>query len=646
MHKESEDGYPHDRLSLSDLEVNEDWYEMMALYTMNSSPNGNKMEGIGEQTTNEVCIHRLPYYKKLAADGNGFFESIRYSQDDLEIAIPGTLGTHSIFSLLENHIRNTAKHAPTSTVGSKMPVNIIIKISKLIHKNGSEDHDYYKMELTSNIPTVCDPGQKSKILEGLQEPIDIDTKALGFADMRINASLLAFKEIKQETLKSSIEMPKYYPGNPKNGQSVSFHLLLTRPCNVVFVGETFRNLRTPELEKHGIRQFDTASECIKSLSDKPRAFQFALLTNEVFNDSDNNDIFLKRLPWRVLVSLKMGKCNKSLQKLIKQRRVTAAPDLIINEHDSPEKILAKCWDAWLKNRWQPPYTLNMFFEGNKELDERYGSKGAQLNKNLTYSFNLGSNSTTVFEDEDSFEVFYDRHGSFRDNISANLHKKNISRLAWEHFDKNNPDFDLINNDKLKCPEISFSKLIESGIHKILIIDERAREAGLKSMGYFTYLGEDDEDESGENNPFLRFAMAARVFIADSLLINNEEVLYDTGERKTNRMEKFFQVNLTSKPKKLICFNGKLKSRHSIKSAEIFSKFDTLIIHRTMLSKINDNGLFNTLDENFPNIIITTGGGTLKYKPMIMNRTRMLPYAVVKQYLLNGAIAKNCITNLI
>ena len=647
MHKSSEEGHPHDRLSLSDLEIDKDWYEMMAIYDLDgSSCNKKNIDNNKEKSLHGVCIHRLPYYKKLAADGNGFYQSVQYSLDDLEVAIPGTLGTHSIFSLLENQIRNTAKHASTSTVGSIMPVNIIIKISKRIDKNAIEDPDFYNMELTSNIPTIHDQDQKSKILKGLQEPIDIDTKALGFADMRINASLLAFREIKQETLDMSIEEPRYYPKNAANGQSISFCMQLTRPCKVVFIGEAFRKFRTSELEKRGIRQFDTASDCIKSLGDTPRAFQFAVLKKEIFDEIENIDLLIKSLPWRVLVSASKEECNESLRKLIELRRVTPAPDLVLKENDQPEGMLEKCWNSWLRYRWKPPYTLNIFFDNNKSLDHRYGSKADKMDENLSFSFQLGSGNSVVFEKNNSFDVFYDRHGNFRDNINANLHKKSLLQLSWEYFDKNNPDSDLIHNDQLNYPEISFSKLLESGIHKILVIDERAREEGLKSMSHLTYLGEDDADESGENNPYLRFAMAARVYIADSFLIDGEEVLYETGATLSKGLEKFFQVSLKSEPKKQLCFNGRLKSRIDQTSLDVFSKFDTLIIHRTMLSKVDAKGLFSILGENFPNIIITTGGGTLKYEPEIMNRTRMLPYAAVKKYLLNGAIAKNCITNLI
>ena len=643
LYKNDENKTLTDRLSFSDLGIDNNWLEMMAVYNLE-----NKIQTTDKNKNKEqknTCIHRLPYFKKLFGKDGKFYRDIDYTLADIEVAMPGTLGSQSIYSLLENHIRNTAKHASSSTVSSKMPVNIIIKISKRKDRNDAEDPDFYNMELTSNIPTIHEQSHKTKIEEALIEPIDGDTKALGFADMRINATLLAFREIKQENLNISIDKPDYYPKPAVNGQSISYCMALTRPCKIVFVGKGYHKFNKEKLISAGIRQYNTMKLCIEAMRNNPRAFEFAVLQKDVFDEPDDHNLFLKCLPWRVMVSSDKHEFNPSLQKLIELRRVTSAPGLKIEDSNAPEEMLKKCWDAWLTNRWQPPYTLNMYFDNSVELDKRYGSKADNLDESLSFSFQLGSQKSEVFEKKNSFDVFYDRHGRLRDHINANLHKKSLLQLSWEQIDKNNPDFDLIHNDKLKFPEISFSRLIESGIHKILVIDERAREAGLKITKSSPYLGMDYDEKT--NNPYLRFAMAARVFIADSFLINDEEVLFDTGEISPSEdSSKFFQVKLKSKPEKQLSFNGQLSDRPDFNSLNIFSKFDTLIIHRTMLSKVEAKDLFDILDQNFPNIIITTGGGTLKYEPEIMNRSKMLPYAAVKKCLLNGAIAKNSISNLI
>ena len=82
--------------------------------------------------------------------------------------------------------------------------------------------------------------------------------------------------------------------------------------------------------------------------------------------------------------------------------------------------------------------------------------------------------------------------------------------------------------------------------------------------------------------------------------------------------------------------------HLQDNAEPFHKFDTLIIHRTILTSLleKDEKLFVMLSQEFPNILVCTGGGDIKYKPSVMARVTQISYSVVYKYFLNGSIAKN------
>jgi hypothetical protein len=635
LYKKHENVVLTGRLSLGDLGIDSNWLEMMANYNFD---NNTQLTDNKEHKT--TCIHRLPYYKKLLDKDGKFYKDVSYTLSDIEVLIPGTLGAQSIYSLLENHIRNTAKHAPGNIIGSELPVNIVIKISKQKHENGTDSADFFNLELTSNIPTIHKDEQKAAIEAAFKEPIDGDTKALGFADMRINATLLAFKEIRQENLDQCIQNIDYYPKETANSQSISYCMKLTRPCKIIFVGKKYQRFNQEKLINAGIRQYDTIKDCLEAMGDNPRSFEFAVVEKDVFDASDNHDLFLKRLPWRVMVASRKEECNKPLQRLIEQRRVTSEAKMGFIEGDNPQEILQKCWDSWLINRWQATFRLNIFFDSNKALEDHYRNGIKRLKSNDFIEVLLGNDEKEIDKDKSYFEVFFDRHGKLIGRINE-VYGDDYSRLSWMYFDKNNADFDVISTDELRIPEISFFKLIEAGVHKVLIIDERARESGLKDQKG-DWLGKTGK----KMKQYLLFGASARVVIADSLMVDDNEILFSEPQELNMHSEKFISVRLSSKLK-TIGFEGRFKERIWKETNTVFDKFDTLIIHRTMLARIEKyDGLFEVLSDCFPNIIITTGGGTLTFSEKITQRTKMLPFTVVKRLLLNGSMSKLSFSNLI
>lgn len=644
-------------LTLSDLGiVDTEWNEMVAHYT--------KVNNEGKN----LCIHQLPYLKKIQKGVSQFYENIDYTLDDFDIVVPGTLGVHCIYSILENHIRNTAKHADRTFLSNASHMDIIIKISK-------KNVDYYNIELTSNIPTIRAQDYKSVLKDistnKLKEPINAEAKSLGFADMRINSTLLAFEKITQENLDKNM-MAGVYPKNLKTDNnensfiySLKFDFRISKPFKIIFIGDLL-NVDESTISDKGYISYKNIKEAINDLIKNPRSFQFAVMDSKIFiaDECENAkkdieiidyNLLLKHLPWRVLVTNTGIVDNKDLKKLLDNRRITRVDNLDFNSINEPE-WLETCWKKWIGNRWKKECDLSIYFqeENTEGATQRYieAIKIANhfCNPNII-ARNDNNNRNLSYKKEKTY-IFYDRHGkrgfdSFQVNCSEDGKNplNDFKNFSWIYLDKNNPDFDRIYLDKLKAPSCSFSKLTESGLHRILVIDERAREYALNKSNHTST----PRISTNKDMNFLEESLLARIYIADSCILNGTEILYMSKIQTDNCS--FMQIVLSEKnlefnsiffPKDKYVYNGLCPNNNP---------FDTLIIHRTILNKIfddkeNGENIFSMLSDKFPNILVTTGGGTLSYKKDVMNRIKTVPFFSIKKSLLNGCIAKNLLTNII
>lgn len=639
----------NDVLTLQDLGIDDKWIEILAFYD-----EINLYECIHTQTRNKICTHKLPYLKYIKKAGDEiFYGNRKVTFNDIEISMPGSLGAHSIYSLLENLIRNTAKHADKKVLAKAQNLDIVIKI-----KEPDEEiikYDFFDIEFTTNIPSIKSEEQLNKIIEKLKEKLNDESQSLGFADMRINATLLRFDEITQKNLDNSITLEKYSHSNNSDSYSLSVNLKLSKPHKIILIGEQFNTYDSIDNKTQGIWYFKNINDCITNLKERKRAFQFAIVAPEIFAELSmeedthgctHADELLQYLPWRILVTIEKKECkiNTCLHLLVGQRRVTCISGLnldmyITKSKLNAEKVLAACWDKWMQNRWGGNFKLNFYFEKDEKLKDRFTipPKDSEYLSDIYIPTILESQLTNK---EDKRYIFYDRHGRngiclYEESDSNETYLFNnddfFKEHAWIHIDKNNPDFDIINSWKPGSTENNLSfmaQLAESGLHRILVVDERASQIANKNALHSNQWGSilklDDRKYFWE-------AAAGQVFIANSMKIGNEEILDNS--------------NITV-PNISIVFNGSEATIISDIIGDI--PFDTLIIHRTMFDKLFKNENFKshwkTLNSMFPNILIDTGGGTLEYDdPNVMKRIKKISFTNVHKLLLNGNLAKNCLT---
>lgn len=339
---------------------------------------------------------------------SAFKQSELRGVEDIEICLGSE---HAIYSILENMIRNSAKHNKSRI---KDTLEIIVNV-----KDIGED-DYYTIQIFDNISAVNKTTIKDfqqKINASLiNEKGEIEKANLGIADIKINAHLLKTdSDINDENLKKAIELiyrQEYDESQPieEGGKETGYYEPLRAISNEFEVFANADGLKEGKIYNFGYQfnlckpkkviwigkdelEVDPDKKCRKRgvvfckerknfkpdsniQNDEPLAnYQFAILeleavedlTNKlVFDDGDIKkvndkasyqwDDFLIKLPHRILLNTTKDKIanNISIKKLIDIGRI----QLIENSINCNTKLenwdfifIEQLWQKWLKSKW-------------------------------------------------------------------------------------------------------------------------------------------------------------------------------------------------------------------------------------------------------------------------------------------------------
>lgn len=566
----------------------------------------------------------LPYYReKISPYQNDNFE---YSYEkcefnktnlkDIEISLPGTLGKHALYSILENFIRNSAKHGRSL---KNYRLDIILLLSDL------DNQDTITVTLTDNCSLIRNKGQLIKInIEEFNKSIEtpiLKKKDLGLIDMKVNACLLAGMELNDENCKRALKAKEY------NGK-LAYEFKIAKPKKCVFIGDFTKR----ETDYDGFYYYVDIEEFVKSKISK--SFEFAVLADDLFET--NREIISCELPARVLKQSEID-FNKTLN-------------------------LNYLYEVWLRKlRGEEKANVHIYFEQDK-----FTSPTEQFL--IKYTDNEYKNFI-VYSDEKLQElcsiggkknVFYDRHGGLITKVNKSFVDINNS---WILIDKNNPDFDYISRyDLEKKAELLPLELEEAALLKVLVIDERIAEQSVREIKDANLLKLQPYKygftKCEINEPLTLFdcAWAANVFIATHL--NSEPLKAEIDLRKRHKLNVsineniFYETNIASQYGKIVInndleaiweFDDSLNSLQSVKMKEF--RPDILILHRTKLKELlekNEN-IISTILKNIPNLIITTGSGT---SHGIDGNFKILPFASLSETLLGNRIQKLRLSKLL
>ena len=560
---------------------------------------------------------------------------------DILVSVPHM---HAIFSILENVIRNAAKHHKEvfdKDSSKKLEISIYI----VEYNKGVENDDKYKIIITDNVSEFHGVIEQEIMKERMKvsfEKNQIPTDNLGILDMKICSQLLLgkndFNFLEHEDSQAfrmnfSVEGRLQY----------IFHMLKTR--NICIIGGP--QLKA-NLTNKGVFYFNGAHEFLKS--EVTTHYKFCLLHKEIFTlldkvPRDIKESFLNKIPYRVIV---IGAPTDKIKKTLGRAEFIEKENIIIDNLDS---LLQMCWQKWMKKSKYKiaENELHLFFQenlsvirteqiDNQEIDidssihtsttSRWFAFQNKWNKNketfkvitrylvkdpenpkvqyVSYIDEVGDN--IEYKDEKNY-IIYDRHGASVPFASIIIPKN----FSYELIDKASSDFDIIYTSNPLFDYNIASELLESGLLKILILDERVIEF---STTQTSKVNENDFYEKlskkgfwNEDNHMTYFdaAWASRIYIASDYSIDGKDYL--VKNRIDQNLNHYLKIDFSKD--KIIGYSN---LNCSPADGEVFD-FDIIIIHRGIADRMIERNprILEELKSKTNKIFITSGSGSLHGK---------------------------------
>jgi len=421
-----------------------------------------------------------------------------------EIAIPtGSIGCHAIYSILENIIRNAARH------GMKEQKDLVFKIQI----DGSHPR-LYKLTITDN----CKNGDKAGDLnEKLAEHIIDDTgqlkrEAWGMKEKKILACYLRLippEEVddKYDLYKNNREEDEEPPiievADDEDNLKYTFFLLKPKKTLVVTNNvqekEEFKNAGIDFIAVNNFEKMDRKKIIHKFLVlDMNSISDPSWLTNNILNH-------INRLPFRILIF-----CNSTIPNNLPPNVVCCSFSLDEVCNLGTNEFYKKIWEEW----------INHFYKNRYQLVLRWEAPLANCLRNST-SFIL-----VIKENENKI-------GRGASNWVLLDHKRNsdtsalYSKVACHiPFGSEEPLVAILKEIPQK-PYLIY-ELIEMGITKVAIIDDRIWKARNKicPVGRARY-------EKEQSKRLLNLWERKGVFIkdSDSLVSNFENFVEGFPDKK-------------------------------------------------------------------------------------------------------------------
>jgi hypothetical protein len=620
--------------------------------------------------------HRFPYLftgsidgpKKLSLEDALNTKKIR---DDVEVLLNSE---QAIFSILENYIRNAAKH--NKRLVQRLGLEITIQLD--------EKEDSYHLTIFDNVSR-----QNKSGLNGLCERIKSsvsfgDGKApmanLGFADVCINSFLMRwsaneidqgsqekplygncrlvlvdrdkagechFSEPTQELAVRTDGLSKKRLDTKKFRFGLQFDVL--KPKTVLWIGEDIgiNNRHVSDWKNDGIVQYPSLDAYLGTGGDEAKeiaAFEFVVF----FKDFDTGEYqkHQHRLPARVLL---LDLTADHLVDIEKPNIVngTLPIDSIVNA----QALRLSCWKMWLKIRKEfhssdkLPIDVYVYFENS-------GYRGYKTLENGTRILNeeiLVKSITNTTEDgsvairKDASLVLYDHHGWGKDKMQGQGGRDFYTVDSKIVFDKGSDDFNSLSNlpDDPQKLDLLLMRLVEAATTNVFVLDERIAVRAMSDSG------NQNDKRIGKNASVFPNPNTAAVFQSFSygkvFLINQIKL---AGEAKKPIVEigiPGIESSLCISPEEKdisvsLEFRGGTQSDFDKQLMGDFARLrkDILVIHRTYLNKAytgfdTPKNFIDAAQMTFGSVVVTSGGG---YPHNIGSETevRFLPFSVLDKCL--------------
>ena len=621
---------------------------------------------------------------------------------DPEIAMPGQLGHYALYGILENIIRNAAKHGKSDEEEDFLHVHLHVE------DDPAAPRDYFRLSIWDNRSkpdkkiTAKIPGsQKNErfLADHLNDWLKADLideqgrvrrEAWGIAEILICANLLAgntdYKyDIQTVSITAGQTPDENQVATNCNGSEVRcrerrviYNIRLLKAKMAVFVGKSFCekwSARRRELELAGILIFEDAERLHEYMeqSTARQAFRFAVIENNVFRAVEEAKLRILRagLPFRIIrVNGDFDRRDLIIRENSGDVLVKNNPFLLSAGELTPNRLHKQLWKTWLDGirADHKSVTVGVYLDVGSE-DARYKkwAKSTEwFNEDRSGSVSMCVQGTQGAIKGDlanaaSVCVGFDRHGYIR----MGEYLKPID--CYEVFAKGSPDYSEIMSSVLPINSESFWALpyamAEAGLLRILVIDERFAEWAMTEYGNnkdnkdFEVLKRLRGKELGQSTPCLwHMAWRAKIFIATHLGVGEEPPRplhpdsYARAEKSSNGKGQEaktacprLELRLTNKGLKLLKMDA---LGNGVNLSDDMAPFDIVVIHQGVLEthcsdEHQEQALGDWITKSNPWLVIESGRGI---PPKIQKRAiRFLSFSALEQALTVNGIGKLVLT---
>ncbi len=394
--------------------------------------------------------------------------SLENIENDLIIASPnGLLGTHALYIILENIIRNCAKHGFRRN-NRKLEITIQIKQSNR-YDGFSEITVFDNLQNARN--DVKSPGGPVVLVDYLNQWIrhsildnngNLRRECWGVLEMKICAAYL--RRISPSLLDVN-RKPTLLKAVDVNG-NLGYRFYLAQPRSILIIDDNGHldnsQIHSSNLEKYG------------STIQKVRYFK------QLLNSNIQHFFVILVEPDEKLLELVAANRTALPVRILTTRELPDLPfphlplgqlkEMLELSLEDGERFNRDIWQFWIRDQ-EPDVHLAMRFEKGTDI------RSWQLNGLAT-----AHHKVDFIHELDPFKkyVVYDRHGEIRSQLGPQLnHKIECGHILYhEQVNFDTPLRLSIENisSNHKAPRDFACHLIESALSKIVVLDERIQEA--------------------------------------------------------------------------------------------------------------------------------------------------------------------------
>ncbi len=555
--------------------------------------------------------HNFPYLLKAKPDAKGNEQALDAGfnvkviigeRPDVEVTIHSP---HGFYSILENFIRNSAKHNRGKIGDRSVVVRLYLE----------EQEDRFIVVLCDDISLLGseelfnqDPDAKQGLYQRIKQNLfsgeSTARNNLGFADMNINsflfrkpASLLKSENYHEnfDLVTTNGECAVVQEQLPTGEYSFGYRMEMLKPKKVLWIGKdtsVCNGDRTLSSWKANgiITSENLDSYTSASPKDEISAFEFV-----VFGDSFDFDEYVRRqelLPPRVLVlpDFDTSKITKpNIRSLIR------GPQTCANANE----LLELCWESWL----HPLGTVKTYvhYEDNASACSEIDSIELGALQEIKCTEDL--DELPIAEGETV--IVYDHHGgvSRHGKLAISSEKDNFythhTRIL---FDKGSEDFARLNylSHDLVANKFLAYRLIDAATTNVFILDERIAAASSQRPS-------DSEEGFGVGRKYARLNFSrycfAKVFVISSV--------------KSCGSTKGTPILAGGNPDQLCLAVLKGGVRFESEDLEALGavdlvRKDVLVIHRTYLKEkvlgVSVPTFLELCSQQFGSVVVTSGAG--------------------------------------